>query len=132
MAPPCSDPARAAFAAFSGAAARHFRGRAAWEVWNEPNVPRYWMGAPDALCYVALARDAAAAIRREDPSREPETAAQAEYLVRALAVNRSGGIPLTIWYCWQEPVLPWNSFGLLDVHGRAKAAYQALQSLRER
>ena len=209
MAPPCSDPARAAFAAFSGAAARHFHGRAAWEIWNEPNVPRYWVGAPDASCYVALARDAAAAIRREDPSawilgpalggetfdrdyleatfrlgllgivdavsihpysaphpeaavpiyadvrrmmklhgaprrmplvvsewgypsREPETAAQADYIVRALTVNRSNGIPLTIWYCWQEPVLPWNSFGLLDVHGRAKAAYQALQSLRAR
>ncbi len=54
------------------------------------------------------------------------------HLVRALTVNRSNGIPLTIWYCWQEPVLPWNSFGLLDVHGRAKAAYQALQSLRAR
>jgi hypothetical protein len=209
MAPPCSDPARAAFAAFSGAAARHFRGRAAWEIWNEPNVPRFWMGAPDPVCYVALAQEAAAAIRREDPAawilgpalggetfdrdyleatfrrgllgivdavsihpysaaypeaaapiygdvrrmmkaygaprrvplvvsewgyqgHEAETDVQADYLVRALTVNRSSGIPLTIWYCWQEPVLPWNSFGLLDVHGRAKASYLALQSLRAR
>ncbi len=209
MAPPCSDPARAAFAAFAGAAARHFRGRVAWEIWNEPNVPRFWVGAPDARCYVALAQEAAAAIRREDPrawilgpalggetfdrdyleatfrlgllgivdavsihpysAPHPEaaapiyadvrrmmqaygvprrvplvvtewgypggelgTAVQADYLVRALRVNRGNGIPLTIWYCWQEPVLPWNSFGLLDVRGRAKPAYQALQSLRAR
>jgi polysaccharide biosynthesis protein PslG len=208
MAPPCSDRARAAFAAFAGAAARHFRGRAAWEIWNEPNVPRFWMGAPDAACYVALARDAAEAIRREDPrawilgpalggdvfdhdyldaafrlgllsvvdavslhpyfAASPEAAGpvyaeirrmmrtsgasrtpivvsewgyqqraaepdeQADYLVRALTVNRSNGIALTVWYCWQEPILPWNSFGLIDVRGRAKAVYQALQALRAR
>jgi hypothetical protein len=59
---------------------------------------------------------------------------QAEYLLRALETNRRSGIPLTIWYNWQEPITPWHSFGLLDVRGQPKPAYLALKStaLRER
>jgi len=201
--PPSTESGRAAFAAFAGAAARHFRGRAAWEIWNEPNLPQFWAGTPDPAAYVALARAAAAEIRREDrrawilgPSlggntfdfaylnatfnlglldivdavsvhpygaAYPEAAAafydevrrrialqspdrdipvvvsewgyavdglgterQAEYLLRALNTNRRSGIPLTIWFNWQEPITPWHSFGLLDVHGRPKPAYNAL------
>jgi len=201
--PPSTENGRAAFAAFAGAAARHFRGRAAWEIWNEPNVPQFWAGTPDPAAYVALARAAAAEIRREDrrawilgPSlggdtfdfaylsatfnlglldivdavsvhpygaAYPEAAAafydevrhrialrapdrdipvvvsewgyaveglgtekQAEYLLRALNTNRRSGIPLTIWYNWQEPITPWHSFGLLDVRGRPKPAYDAM------
>jgi len=209
--PPSTASGRAGFAAFAGAAARHFRGRAAWEIWNEPNLPQFWAGSPDPAAYVALARDAAAAIRREDPrawilgpalgggtfdykyldatfaldlldivdavsvhpygAAYPEAAAafydevrrriahyapdadipvvvsewgyaveglgrdkQAEYLLRALDTNRKSGIPLTIWYSWQEPITPWHSFGLLDVRGQPKPAYLALKSnaLRER
>ena len=209
--PPSTASGRAAFAAFAGAAARHFRGRAAWEIWNEPNLPQFWAGSPDPAAYVALARAAAAAIRREDarawilgPSlgggtfdfkylddtfalglldivdavsvhpygaAYPEAAAafydevrrriahyapdldipvvvsewgyaveglgkeqQAEYLLRALETNRRSGIPLTIWYNWQEPITPWHSFGLLDVRGQPKPAYLALKStaLRQR
>ena len=51
---------------------------------------------------------------------------QAKYLLRALETNRRSGIPLTIWYNWQEPVTPWHSFGLLDLRGRPKPAYLAL------
>jgi hypothetical protein len=59
---------------------------------------------------------------------------QAEYLLRAIETNRKSGIPLTIWYNWQEPITPWHSFGLLDVHGQPKPAYLALKAtaLRER
>jgi hypothetical protein len=205
--PPSTPSGRAAFAAYAGAAARHFRGRAAWEIWNEPNLPQFWAGTPDPAGYVALARAAAAEIRREDrrarilgPSlgggtfdfaylnatfnlglldivdavsvhpygaTYPEAAAafydevrqrialhapdrdipvvvsewgyaveglgrekQAEYLLRALNTNRRSGIPLTIWYNWQEPINPWHSFGLLDVHGRPKPAYDALTRQR--
>jgi hypothetical protein len=56
---------------------------------------------------------------------------QADFLLRALAVNRREGIPLTIWYNWQEPINPWHSFGLLDVRGEPKPAYRALLGLRE-
>jgi polysaccharide biosynthesis protein PslG len=205
--PPSTESGRAAFAAFAGAAARHFRGRGAWEIWNEPNLPQYWAGSPDPVAYVALARAAAAEIRRADPrawilgpslgggtfdyayldatfalglldvvdavsvhpygAAYPEAAAtfyeeirrriaahapgrdipvvvsewgyaleglgaegQADYLMRALAVNRRAGIPITIWFNWQEPVNAWHSFGLLDVRGRPKPAYRAV--LRER
>ena len=201
--PPSTPSGRAAFAAYAGAAARHFRGRALWEIWNEPNLPQFWAGTPDPAAYVALARAAAAEIRREDRqarilgpalgggtfdytylsatfnlglldivdavsvhpygATNPEAATafydevrrrialrapdrdvpivvsewsyavedlgaekQAEYLLRALNTNRKSGIPLTIWYNWQEPVTPWHSFGLLDVHGRPKPAYDAL------
>jgi polysaccharide biosynthesis protein PslG len=205
--PPSTESGRAAFAAFAGAAARHFRGRAAWEIWNEPNLPQFWAGTPDPAGYVALARAAAAEIRREDPrawilgpslggatfdfaylsatfnlglldivdavsvhpygAAYPEAAAafydevrrrialrapgrdipvvvsewgyaveglgtekQAEYLLRALNTNRRSGIPLTIWYNWQEPITPWHSFGLLDVRGRPKPAYDAIAGQR--
>ncbi len=205
--PPATESGRAAFASFAGASARHFRGRGAiWEIWNEPNTPRFWAGAPDAAAYVALARAAAGEIRREDPggwilgpslggdsfdlayleatfalglldvvdavsvhpygASHPEAATgfyddvrglmeryapgreiplivsewgypveglspegQADYLVRALAVNRQAGIPLTIWFNWQEPITPWHSFGLLDVRGQPKPAYAALARL---
>jgi len=55
---------------------------------------------------------------------------QEEYLLRAIHTNRRAGIPLTIWYNWQEPINPWHSFGLLDVHGRPKPAYDALTRQR--
>ena len=201
--PPSTESGRAAFAAFAGAAARHFRGRVAWEIWNEPNLPQFWAGTPDPAAYVALARAAAAEIRREDRrawilgpalggntfdyaylnatfdlglldivdavsvhpygAAYPEAAAafydevrrrialhapdgdipvvvsewgyaveglgtdgQAEYLLRALDTNRRSDIPLTIWYNWQEPATPWHSFGLLDVRGRPKPAFDAI------
>jgi hypothetical protein len=201
--PPSTEVGRAAFASFAGASARHFRGRASWEIWNEPNLPQYWAGSPDPAAYVALARAAAAEIRRSDPeawilgpslggagfdlpyleatfalglldvvdavsvhpygASQPEAAAdfyddvrrliarhargrtvpvvvsewgypveglgpegQADFLLRALVVNRRAGIPLTIWYNWQEPISPWHSFGLLDVRGQPKPAYIAL------
>ncbi len=46
---PRSDPARAAFARFGAAAARHFRGQGVvWEIWNEPNIEQFWK--PKARC----------------------------------------------------------------------------------
>jgi hypothetical protein len=205
--PPSTESGRTAFASFAGAAARHFRGRAVWEIWNEPNTRRFWAGSPDPAAYVALARAAAAEIRRADPgawilgpslggdtfdldyldatfalglldvvdavsvhpygASHPEAAlgfydevrrrmahyapgrtvpiivsewgypveglgaeGQAEYLVRALEVNRRAGIPLTIWFNWREPITPWHSFGLLDVRGQPKPAYVALARAR--
>ena len=37
----------------------------AWEVWNEPNDPRFWAPAPDAQAYTALLKEANAAIKAQ-------------------------------------------------------------------
>ncbi|MDQ3145620.1 MAG: hypothetical protein M3R01_01590 [Actinomycetota bacterium] len=42
----------------------------AWEVWNEPDFPFWWKGAPNAGEYVTLLRAVAGGIRRADPSAE--------------------------------------------------------------
>ena len=61
-----TPPSRAAdFAWIAHWAARHFRGRvAAWEIWNEPNVSRFWKGSPRR--YVRLLRAAYPAIKAGD------------------------------------------------------------------
>jgi hypothetical protein len=39
----------------------------AWQVWNEPNLTRYWSEQPFARSYVALLRAARSALRAADP-----------------------------------------------------------------
>ncbi|MBC8515592.1 hypothetical protein H8D30_07050 [bacterium] len=60
---------RAAFVRFATEAARHFKGRVAgWEIWNEPNLARFWRPQEGVLTeYTLLAQDGADAIRTEDP-----------------------------------------------------------------
>jgi hypothetical protein len=59
---------RAAFSAWAAAAVSHFSGRGClWEIWNEPNYKMFWAPAPNSGEYVALAKAAAAAIRRVAP-----------------------------------------------------------------
>ena len=48
-----------------GPAGRHIR---AWEIWNEPNHPPFWAGAPDAQRYVDLLRHAYYGVKRADPN----------------------------------------------------------------
>lgn len=58
-----------AFARFAGAAANHFKGRnVRYEIWNEPNTETFWKPFPSPAEYSALLGEAAAAIRRADPS----------------------------------------------------------------
>jgi hypothetical protein len=38
-----------------------------WQVWNEPDIERYWVGAPWPQTYVALLRAARVAIKGADP-----------------------------------------------------------------
>lgn len=53
------------FAWFARRIARHFRGRvAAYEIWNEPDAPRFWSGDPAQ--YVRLLRAAYPAIKAGD------------------------------------------------------------------
>ena len=64
---PHTPEGRAAFAAFAGAAAAHFKDRGVlWEIWNEPNMG-FWKPTPNAEDYTALAKAASAAIKAADP-----------------------------------------------------------------
>jgi GH35 family endo-1,4-beta-xylanase len=66
VAPP-TDPA--AFESFAERLAQRYRGRvAAWEVWNEPNWPRFWSGSVDD--YVALLKAAYRAFKAGDPAAQ--------------------------------------------------------------
>ena len=46
----------------------------AWQVWNEPNLPVYWGGRPDAAGYVAMLSSVGHAIKSVDPAAEIVTA----------------------------------------------------------
>ncbi len=60
---------RPAFVRFAAAAARRYRGRGIiWEIWNEPNLEKFWHAPPDPLSYADLAFKVIAAVRREDPT----------------------------------------------------------------
>jgi hypothetical protein len=51
------------------AAADHFGPRvAAWELWNEPDLPQFWAPGPNAAAYGRLLRASAAALRTAHPS----------------------------------------------------------------
>jgi polysaccharide biosynthesis protein PslG len=65
---PHTDAARAAFARYAAAAARHFKGQGViWEIWNEPNISQFWKPEPDASAYARLAVETARAVRVADP-----------------------------------------------------------------
>src|SRR3954462_5094328 len=76
--PPKDTAAINSYAAFTGRAAAHFRGRAAgWEIWNEEDAPKWWAGMPaldedhpdrDASAYVPLLKAAYAAAKQADPA----------------------------------------------------------------
>jgi hypothetical protein len=55
----------------------------------------------------------------------PDQELQALYLRRSLDVNQKAGIPLTIWYSWQDD--GFQHFGLVDTDGRPKKALDALR-----
>jgi hypothetical protein len=83
VAPPEELPAFAdAFAAFAAEAVRRYGPRGSfwaenpdlprvpirrWQVWNEPDIDRYWLGEPWAATYVVLLRAAHRAIKAADP-----------------------------------------------------------------
>ncbi len=55
---------RAAFAEYARASVKRYKGRGVlWEIWNEPNVKRYWRSDPSADEYAALVKVVGAAIR---------------------------------------------------------------------
>ena len=64
---PPADPAT--YATFVGLMAKHWKGRvSAYEIWNEPDLAKWWAPAPSAGDYAALLRATAPRIRAEDPA----------------------------------------------------------------
>lgn len=69
LTPTCAPASAAAFATFAGQVAAHYKGAgvAAYEVWNEQNVPAFWT-KPDPVAYGTLFARAAKAIKAADPA----------------------------------------------------------------
>nr|MBA2712044.1 cellulase family glycosylhydrolase [Rubrobacteraceae bacterium] len=56
------------YAEFMGFLANRFKGKvAAYEVWNEPNLKRFWSTGPDPVEYAAMLRAAYPVIKAADP-----------------------------------------------------------------
>jgi hypothetical protein len=56
-----------------------------WQIWNEPNLPDFWGGRPDAARYVRMLRLARAAIKRADKRARVVSAGLATAAVGQLA-----------------------------------------------
>lgn len=64
---PHTDEARQAFGRFAAAAAAKFKGRGiVWEIWNEPDLDRFWQPKPNPDDYMALTKVAISAMRQAD------------------------------------------------------------------
>ena len=55
------------FAKFAATAAARYPGSAGFEIWNEPNYPKYWGGPPDPAAYADMLKTVADAIHEVDP-----------------------------------------------------------------
>ena len=85
--------ARAAFARWAVAAAKHFSGRRViWELFNEPNNKMFWPPQPNAEEYNALAREVGGAFRAAVPNEQligPSTASVDISFVQSCINDRS-------------------------------------------
>jgi polysaccharide biosynthesis protein PslG len=60
---------RDAYARFVKAAAARYKGKGViWEVWNEPDLAKFWASSPNPTDYAKLAQAAITAIRQGDPN----------------------------------------------------------------
>jgi hypothetical protein len=56
------------YASFLATVARHWRGKvAAYEIWNEEDNARWWVGAPDPVAYTRLLQATYQAVKAADP-----------------------------------------------------------------
>ena len=111
---------RAAFARFAARAAHRYQGRGIiWEIWNEPNLDKFWHGPADPHSYALLAQESISAIRRVDPTAlivGPATAGFPWEYLQALA---AAGLytqldAVTVHpYRFEEPESAWGDYARL-------------------
>ncbi|MDO9354623.1 MAG: beta-galactosidase [Solirubrobacteraceae bacterium] len=94
----------------------------AWQVWNEPNLPAYWGGQPDAAEYTALLKTTATAIRADDP--------KAEILTGGIPNSRIGQSLLSFVQGMMKAGAA-GSFDTLAVHPYAASASAVLTGAKE-
>lgn len=87
-------PARAEdYAAFVASLAARWKGKvAAYEIWNEPDLAKWWHPAPNAGDYTALLKAAGQAIRAADPAARVITGGTAGANVGFLAAMYDAGM----------------------------------------
>lgn len=93
-----------------------------YQVWNEPNLPQYWGGKPDARAYVRLLKTGARAIRKADP--------QAEVLAGGLPESKQG-VPLLRFVRQMYAAGAKGSFDTLAVHPYAKTVAGVLAGAKK-
>jgi polysaccharide biosynthesis protein PslG len=63
----CAPADLTAFANYAAAAAAHFPQVTYWEIWNEPNLSKFWSPSPSSIDYVIMLNGAYAAIKAVAP-----------------------------------------------------------------
>lgn len=98
-----TEAGRKAFAAFSEAAAKRYKGKGIlWEIWNEPNIKVFWTPQPSVDDYCKLVELTAPLITKADTSG-------------LVVAGATSGIPFT-WLedCFKKGLLNW--IDVLSVH----------------
>lgn len=96
----------------------------AWQVWNEPNLPVYWGGHPDAPAYVRMLRAVGGALKHVDPGA---------LVVSAGLPDSTVGVPLLRYLKAMYDAGAKGALDVLAIHPYAvdaKGALAGVQSTR--
>ena len=95
-----------------------------WQIWNEPNLPRYWAPRPNAAEYVKLLQATGNAIRQEDPGAEIVTAGMPDSRLR-------GVIPLYAYITQMYEAGARGSFDALAVNAYSETPRGVIRNLED-
>lgn len=123
MQPPLTAEQNAAFANFAREAVTHYKGRPVlFEIWNEPDAPRFWRKKPDASQFNTTLSTALTAAREADATATILTAGLSypgpatykfwDLLVRTGAMNGASGLG-THLYVDDSPEIRWRDIQII-------------------
>jgi len=122
----CAPAQPAQFAAFVKAAALRYGDRVgAWEIWNEPNLQRFWEPAPNAAQYARLLALSAVAVHSAVPGATVVSGGLA--MIPASSRSVSGRDFLT-WVCQQGGLTEVDGIGLHPYSSPVPPSYYATWS----